>query len=126
MRSDRLALTRGSGNVFRDLGHEDADVKQCKAILAAEIIKALDRQGLSVRDAHDRTGIEAAVFSRIRDANLRGFTVDRLRSIVYQVGCLFDLRIKPKAAQGSASLRSRKSQARTRIRLDQLNRKRDG
>ncbi len=40
MRRDRLDLMRGSGNVFRDLGHDDADVKQYKAILAVEIIKA--------------------------------------------------------------------------------------
>ena len=51
---------RGSGNVFRDLGHENADIEQFKAILAAEIIKALDREGLSVRGAHGRTGTAAA------------------------------------------------------------------
>jgi hypothetical protein len=55
---------RGSGNVFRDLGHDNADAQQFKAILAAEIIKALDRNGLSVRAAHSRTGISAADFSR--------------------------------------------------------------
>jgi hypothetical protein len=46
------AVTRGSGNVFRDLGLANADVAQFKAILAAEIIKVLDREGLSVRGAH--------------------------------------------------------------------------
>ena len=70
MKGERLEVVRGSGNVFRDVGHKDADVKQCKAILAAEIIKALDCQGLSVRAAHDRTGVAAADFSRIRNANL--------------------------------------------------------
>ena len=35
---------------------------------ALEIIKALDRERLSVRAARDRTGIAAADFSRIRDA----------------------------------------------------------
>ena len=45
---DTLDVVRGSGNVFRDLGHKNGDVLQFKAILAAEIIKALDRDGLSV------------------------------------------------------------------------------
>jgi hypothetical protein len=40
---------------------------QFKAILAAEIIKALDKEQLTVRAAHDRTGIAAADFSRIRN-----------------------------------------------------------
>ena len=49
MQSEKLKVVRGGGNVFRDLGHKNADTEQFKAILAAEIIKALDREGLSVR-----------------------------------------------------------------------------
>ena len=55
---ETLKVVRGSGNAFRDLGRENADVQQFKAILAAEIIKALDRDRLSVRGAHSRTGID--------------------------------------------------------------------
>ncbi len=40
-------LVEGSGNVFRDLGDPDADLKQAKAILAARIIAVLDDRGLS-------------------------------------------------------------------------------
>ena len=102
MKSDRLEIVRGSGNVFRDLGHEDADVEQFKAILAAEIIKALDRQRLSVRAAHDRTGIAAADFSRIRNAELGRFTVDRLISIINRLGSRVELRIKLRPAKPAA------------------------
>jgi hypothetical protein len=42
-----LELVRGSGNVFRDLGHPNADVEQTKALLAAEIVGVLDDQKLS-------------------------------------------------------------------------------
>jgi len=51
MKSEKLEVVRGSGNVFHDLGHENAVVQQLKAILAASSIKALDRDGLSVRGA---------------------------------------------------------------------------
>ena len=56
MKSEKLDLVRGSGNAFRDLGIENADVLQLKAILAGEIIKALDREGWTVRaaQAHGR------------------------------------------------------------------------
>src|SRR5438309_10263168 len=80
MTGEKLEVTRGSGNVFRDLGHENADAEQFNAILAAEIIKALDRERLTVRAAHARTGIAAADFSRMRNADLGRFTVDRLTS----------------------------------------------
>src|SRR2546423_14429088 len=94
MKSEKLKVVRGSGNVFRDLGHENADAQQFKAILAAEIIKALDRDGLSVRAAHRRTGIAAADFSRIRNADLGRFTVDRLMSIINRLGSRVEVRVR--------------------------------
>jgi predicted XRE-type DNA-binding protein len=94
MKGEKLEVTHGSGNVFRDLGHENADIEQCKAILAAEIIKALDREGLSVRGAQARTGIAAADFSRIRNADLGRFTVDRLMSIINRLGLRVEVKIK--------------------------------
>ena len=71
-------LVRGSGNVFRDLGDPDADLKQAKAILAARIIGILDDRGLTVRKAGELTGFAAADFSRVRNADLGRFTLDRL------------------------------------------------
>jgi predicted XRE-type DNA-binding protein len=95
---EKLEVMRGSGNVFRDLGHENADAEQFKAILAAEIIKALDREGLSVRRAHSRTGIAGADFSRIRNADLGRFTVDRLMMIINRLGSRVDVKIKVRRA----------------------------
>jgi predicted XRE-type DNA-binding protein len=86
MKKEKLEVVRGSGNVFRDLGHKNADAEQFKAILAAEIIKAIDRERLTVRAAHKRTGIAAADFSRIRNADLGRFTVDRLMAIINRLG----------------------------------------
>ncbi|MSV34938.1 MAG: XRE family transcriptional regulator [Bryobacterales bacterium] len=91
---DKLEVVRGSGNVFRDLGHPRADVEQFKAILAAELIKALDRERLTVRAAHDRTGFAAADFSRIRNADLKRFTVDRLMSMLNRLGSRIEVKVK--------------------------------
>jgi len=98
VKSEKLEVVRGSGNVFRDLGHKSADAEKCKAILAAEIIKALDREGLSVRAAHGRTGIAAADFSRIRNANLARFTVDRLISIMNRLGSRVEVNVRVRRA----------------------------
>ena len=94
MKKEEFEVIRGSGNVFRDLGKENADVQQFKAILAAEIIKALDRDGLSVRKAHSLTGIAAADFSRVRNADLGRFTVDRLMRIINRLGSRVDVAVK--------------------------------
>jgi len=94
MKSKKLEVVTGSRNVFRDLGHKNADAHQFKAILAAEIIKVLERDRLSVRGAQGRTGIAAADFSRIRNADLGRFTVDRLMSIINRLGSRVEVRIK--------------------------------
>jgi predicted XRE-type DNA-binding protein len=99
MKSERLDVIRGSGNVFRDLGRATADVDQMKALLATEIIKLLDREGLSVRGAHSRTGIAAADFSRIRNADLDRFTVDRLMSVINRLGSHVDVKVKVRSVR---------------------------
>ena len=81
-RDDDYELVRGSGNVFADFGAPDASLRQLRAILAAEIIKTLDAERLTVRDAEARTGIAAADFSRIRQVKLDRFTIDRLLRIL--------------------------------------------
>lgn len=99
MKPEPLELIHGSGNVFRDFGYPNADVLQMKALLAAEILKTLDREKLTVRQAQERTGIAAADFSRIRSVDLKRFTLDRLMGIVNKLGSRVEmtLKFKPEA-----------------------------
>jgi predicted XRE-type DNA-binding protein len=90
----KLEVVRGSGNVFRDFGEVDAEILQLKSILAAEIIKRLDHEKLTVREAHARTDIAAADFSRIRNADLARFTVDRLMTTLMRLGSEIDVTFK--------------------------------
>lgn len=101
MKQEPLEVIRGSGNVYRDLGQDDADVKQFKALLAAEIIKQLDHDSLTVREAHARTGIAAADFSRIRNADLSRFTLDRLVGIINRLGSRVEVKLKVKPKSGA-------------------------
>ena len=101
MREDEFEVVRGSGNVFRDFDDPRADLKQGKAILAA-----MDERKLTVRKAAAKTGFAAADFSRIRNADLGRFTLDRL----FKMFTALDRDIKVtvhaaswRAGQGSAS-----------------------
>jgi predicted XRE-type DNA-binding protein len=106
-RDDDFELVRGSGNVFADFGTPDASLRQLRAILAAEIIKTLDAERLTVRDAEARTGIAAADFSRIRQVKLDRFTIDRLLRILDRLNQ--DVRVKisvaprPRPTKGTPS-----------------------
>ncbi len=90
--SEKLAIVKGSGNVFRDLSEKDADIKQTKALLAAEIICILDQDKLSVRDAEKVTGYNYSDFSRIRHTELSRFTIDKL----IKMANAFDRRVSVK------------------------------
>ncbi len=78
----KLQIIRGRDNVFCDLSRPNADIEQIKAILAAQIIIALDARKLTVRAAGELTGFAAADFSRIRRVKLDRFTIDRLVAIL--------------------------------------------
>lgn len=105
---DDFELVRGSGNVFADFDAPDASLRQFRAILAAEIIKTLDSEGLTVRDAEAHTGIAAADFSRIRQVKLDRFTIDRLMRILDRLNR--DVRVKisvaPRAGGAKRALAS--------------------
>jgi predicted XRE-type DNA-binding protein len=57
-----------------------------RAIRAAEIGNRLTAKNWGVREATRQTGVPAADFSRIRNANLERFAVDRSMIILEKMG----------------------------------------
>ncbi len=80
--NEEIELVRGSGNIYKDLGFPDADVRQTKVLLASKIIGILDERELSTRQAEGLTGVSHSEFSRIRKPDLKRFTIDRLITIL--------------------------------------------
>jgi predicted XRE-type DNA-binding protein len=79
---DDFELIHGSGNVYRDFGRANAGLLQARAIIASKIIRTLDERELSTREAEKLTGVSHSEFSRIRNTQLRRFTLDRLIAIL--------------------------------------------
>jgi predicted XRE-type DNA-binding protein len=101
MKKEQLDLVRGSGNIYRDFNVADADVRQLKAILAAEIIKTLDRDELSVRKAQALTGIDAGDFSRVRNADFRRISVERLMAMINGLGSRVEVKVKVRRGENA-------------------------
>ncbi len=99
MKKEPLELIRGSGNIYRDFDVPDADVRQLKAILAAEIIKALDKKELTVRKAQSLTGIDAGDFSRVRNADFRRISVERLMAMINGLGSRVEVAVKVRRSE---------------------------
>ena len=91
--SQDFEYVHGSGNVFRDFGYPDADIRQAKSLLAARIGGILDDRALSIRKAGKLTGFAAADFSRIRGADTGRFTLDRLIRILSALDATLEITV---------------------------------
>jgi predicted XRE-type DNA-binding protein len=104
MTDDPIEIVAGSRNVFQDFGYPDADVRQAKALMGTQIMKILDEEKLSTREAEARTGVSHSDFSRIRQAKFSRFTIDRLMMILGKLGQEVELSVSvhPRAARPAA------------------------
>lgn len=81
-RDDDLAITRGTTNVFADLGFEDAEERQTKLHLALAINKAIARMGLTQAAAAARLGATQPKVSALAHYRLDGYSVERLMTFL--------------------------------------------
>ena len=78
----REPVTRGTGNVFADLGLPDADERQAKLRLAYALNQVLEARKLSQADAAKVLGVSQPKVSALRHYKLAGFSVERLMNLL--------------------------------------------
>lgn len=86
----------GSGNVFADLGFEDAEERLLRAQLATEITQLIKKKGWTQAQTAQRTGLDQPKVSRLLRGQLSGFSADRLFAILNRLGHSVEVRISPK------------------------------
>lgn len=79
-------ITRGSTNVFADLGMPDAEALLAKSELAAQILKTVREQRLTQAKAGELLGISQPKVSALLNGNLDGFSTDRLFRFLVRLG----------------------------------------
>jgi predicted XRE-type DNA-binding protein len=78
----REPVTRGTGNVFADLGFPDAVERQAKLRLAYALNQILEAQHLSQAEAAKALGVTQPKVSALRHYKLAGFSVERLMNLL--------------------------------------------
>lgn len=76
------AITRGSGNVFADLGYPDAEERQTKLRLAHAINSVIARRRLTQGAAAEKLGVNQPKVSALANYKLDGFSVERLMTFL--------------------------------------------
>lgn len=78
----REPVTRGTGNVFADLGFPDAAERQAKLCLAYALNQVLEARKFSQADAAKALGVTQPKISALRHYKLAGFSVERLMNLL--------------------------------------------
>jgi len=86
-------ITRGSGNVFEDLGFDNPEEYQAKADLALQIIKIIEARDLTQKEAAVLIGAVQPDISKLKSGQLKGFTLDRLFSFLLRLNRNIEIRV---------------------------------
>lgn len=78
MNEPEKAITRGTGNVFADLGYPDAEERQTKLRLAHAINGVIARRRLTQAAAAEKFHVNQPKVSALAHYKLDGFSVERL------------------------------------------------
>ena len=81
-KSDGETITRGTANVFADLGYADAEDRQTKLRLAYAINGVIARQSLTQIAAAKKLKINQPKISALANYKLEGFSVERLMTFL--------------------------------------------
>jgi predicted XRE-type DNA-binding protein len=78
----RDSVTRGTGNVFADLGFPDAAERQAKLRLAYALNQVIEARKLSQLEAAKVLGVSQPKVSALRNYKLAGLSVERLMNLL--------------------------------------------
>jgi predicted XRE-type DNA-binding protein len=99
----REGITRGTGNVFADLGFPDAAERQAKLRLAYALNQLLDGRKLSQAEAAGILGVSQPKVSALRNYKLAGFSVERLMNLLTSLGQDVEIVIRRKPRSRKAA-----------------------
>jgi predicted XRE-type DNA-binding protein len=92
-------VTRGSGNIFSDLGLPDADEHMLKARVVMFIDKRIAQLGLTQQAAADRMGISQSDVSKMLRGRFENFSLERLLRLVRLLGSDVEIKVTTRRRQ---------------------------
>ena len=106
-KSEKIAVTRGSGNVFADLGFENPEEELLKAQLVREIRDILKRRRLTQAKAAELLGLKQPDVSALVTGRVHKFSLERLLRCVRRLDRDVAIVIRPKGRASPARPRHR-------------------
>ena len=97
--SEKLKITRGSGNVFRDIGFgkDEAENLKLRSELMMRIEEFYEKSGMTQAEAARRLGLTAPRFNALLKGKIGIFSLDALVNIATRAGLSVRLLVKKAA-----------------------------
>ena len=97
--SERLKITRGSGNVFRDIGfdNDEAENLKLRTELMMRIEDFYEKSGMTQAQAAKALGLTAPRFNALLKGKITLFSLDALVNIATRAGLSVRLLVKKAA-----------------------------
>lgn len=97
MKSQRtIPITKGSRNVFADMGLPDSDELQFKAELTRQIYRRIKDFALTQTEAGKRLGLKQPDVSKLMQGKYTGFSTDRLLSLLTALDVDVEIILRPR------------------------------
>ncbi len=90
----KIAVTRGSTNVFADLGYANSEEMLAKAQLVSRISDLVQQRRLNQRETATLFGVDQPKVSRLLRGQLGGFSYERLLKFLNSLGCDVEIVVK--------------------------------
>ncbi len=94
-RTEQMEFEQGSGNIFADLGLEDADELFARAQLGFYVYKILKKKKLKQREISTLLGIAQPDVSHLMNGHFSRFTTDKLLDFLKRLEQKVTIRIAP-------------------------------
>ncbi len=93
----RKTSTRGSGNVFRDIGFSPAEAAELtvKSALVDAIGDTIAQRGLTQKGAAKLCGTDQPTLSKVLRGRMESVTIDRLAAWLTALGRTVEIRVRP-------------------------------
>jgi len=101
--AEPVEITRGTRNVFEDLGYPDAAERQAKLRLAHALNHVLEQRQLTQTAAAKLLGLTQPKVSALRHFKLAGFSVERLMTLLTTLDQDVEIVIRTKPRSRSAA-----------------------
>ena len=99
MKTKKVKIERGSGNVFADLEHPDAEAHLLKAELVTRIDQIIRQRGLKQIEAAKLLGLSQPDISRLLQGSFREYSVERLLRLLTALGRNVEIVIREPRSQ---------------------------